>query len=114
MLNLGLNQTIGRLQREVSMRRAALCVLSTTLAIFLISACARPTRLDKDYGRSVKQARFNQILDPEAERNLEPVTGLDGKAAQAGIEKYRRTFEQSREAPLPPFQTGAPLSKVEK
>jgi len=93
------------------MRRAALYVLSTTLAIFLLSACAQPSRVDKDYGRSVKQARFNQVLHPEAEKNLEPVTGLDGKAAQASIEKYRKTFEQPREAPQPIAQTGAQVSK---
>ena len=78
------------------MARTALTILITLFSIFLMSACAGPTRLDKDYGRSVKQARINQILDPEAEKNLEPVTGLDGKAAKAGIEKYRMTFEGSR------------------
>ena len=88
------------------MRRGALYILITTLAIFLISACAQPSRVDKDYGRSVKQARFNQVLHPEAEKNLEPVTGLDGKAGQASIEKYRKTFEQPREASQPLIQTG--------
>ena len=78
------------------MRRAAVCILCIVLTIFLISACAGPTRVDKNYGKSFKQARVNQILDPEAEKNLEPVTGLDGKAAKAGIEKYRMTFEGSR------------------
>ena len=87
------------------MRRATLCVLSTTLALFLISSCAQPSRVDKNYGKSVKQALVNQILDPEAERNLEPVTGLDGKAGQASIGKYRKTFEQPREG-TQPGQTG--------
>jgi hypothetical protein len=89
------------------MRRAAICILCIVLTIFLISACAGPTRLDKDYGRSVKQAWINQTLDPEAEKNLEPVTGLEGKAAQSSIEKYRKTFEQSRDAPQPLIQTGS-------
>ena len=89
------------------MARAALTILITLFSIFLISACAGPTRLDKNYGRSVKQARINQILDPEAERNLEPVTGLDGKAAQIGIEKYRRGFEPAREIPQPMVQIGS-------
>jgi hypothetical protein len=88
------------------MRRLVLCILSTFLVIFLISACAQPTRLDKNYGRSFKEARVNQTLDPEAEKNLEPVTGLDGKAAQASIEKYRKAFEQPREIPQPIVQIG--------
>jgi hypothetical protein len=89
------------------MKRAALYILTTFLAIFLISACAQPSRLDRNYGRSLKQARLNQILDPGGEKNLEPVTGLDGKAAQASIEKYRKTFEQPRETPQPLVQLGA-------
>ncbi len=87
------------------MRKAALYILSTILASFLISACAHPSRVDKNYGRSVKQALVNQILVPEGERNLEPVTGLDGKAAQASIEKYRKMFEQPREVSQPLVQT---------
>jgi hypothetical protein len=89
------------------MRRAAICILCIVLTIFFISACAGPTRVEKNYGKSYKQALANQILDPEAEKNLEPVTGLDGKAAQSSIEKYRKTFEQSREAPQPLIQTGS-------
>ena len=88
------------------MRRAVICILCIVLTIFLISACAGPTRLDKDYGRSVKQARINQTLDPEAEKNLEPVTGFDGKAAQITIEKYRKSFEGSRVSGQPLAQTG--------
>ncbi len=87
------------------MRRAVLCVLSITLAILLF-ACAGPTRVEKNFGKSVRQARINQILDPEAEKNLEPVTGLDGKAAQATIERYRKTFEPNREVPQTLIQTG--------
>lgn len=87
------------------MRRAAFSILCIILATFLL-ACAGPSRLDKNFGKSVKQARINQTLDPEAGKNLEPVTGLDGKAAQSSIEKYRKTFEQSREASQPLIQIG--------
>jgi hypothetical protein len=89
------------------MRRVAFTILITLLAISLISACAKPTRLDKDFGKSVEQARVNQILDPEGEKNLEPVTGLDGRAAQGTIEKYRKSFEQAREIPQPLVQIGS-------
>lgn len=80
------------------MKRVVLCFLGIALAIFL-SACAGPTRVEKHFGKSFKQARFNQILDPEAERNLDPVTGIDGKAAEAGIKKYWKSFEGSHAGP---------------
>ncbi len=83
------------------MRRTTFYILSTTLVIFLISACAGPTRVEKNYGKSYKQALANQILDPEAEKNLEPVTGFDGKASQITVEKYRKGFEPSREGSQP-------------
>ncbi len=67
--------------------------------IFLISVgCAGPSRLEMDYGTSFKLAKFNQILNPEAEKNLEPVTGFDGPAAKNTLDKYQKDFEK----PTPP------------
>lgn len=71
------------------------------VGIFLISVgCAGPTRLEMDYGTSFKLAKFNQILNSEAEKNLEPVPGFDGRAAQAAIERYRKGFEEKSPAPV--------------
>jgi len=70
------------------------------VAIFLISVgCAGPTRVEMDYGTSFKLSKFNQTLNPEAEKNLEPVTGFDGGAAQATIGRYRKGFEEKTTAP---------------
>lgn len=77
-------------------------VLIGLIAMFLISAgCAgmKQSRLEMDYGTSLKLARFNQILNPEAEKNLEPVYGFDGQAAKAAIEKYRKGFEKPAKEP---------------
>jgi len=52
-----------------------------------------------DYGTSHKLAKFNQTLNPGAEKNLEPVTGFDGGAAQATIGKYHKGFEEKTPAP---------------
>ena len=76
---------------------------------FLFAGCAGPnpekvtltppSRLEMDYGTSFKLMKFNQIANPEAEKNLEPVTGMDGQAAKATIDKYRKDFEKPAEAP---------------
>ena len=42
------------------------------------------TALDQNWGRSVETAKFNQILNPEAGKNLNPVEGLSGPAAGNG------------------------------
>jgi hypothetical protein len=74
-------------------------LLIGVVGIFLISvSCAGPTRLEMDYGTSFKLAKFNQTLNPEAEKNLEPVTGFDGGAAHATMERYQKGFEK----PTPP------------
>ena len=36
------------------------------------------SQLDKNWGRSFESAKYNQILNPEAEKNLDPVEGLSG------------------------------------
>ena len=68
----------------------------------IATGCAQPlTRLDMDYGTSFKLAKFNQTLNPEAEKNLKPVTGLDGGAAKASVDMYRKDFEKPATAAMP-------------
>ena len=75
-----------------------LALIGMVALLGLAGACAGPTRLEMDYGTSFQLAKFNQILNPEAEKNLEPVTGLDGRAVQKTMERYRKDFEK----PIPP------------
>ncbi len=71
-------------------------LLGLIIGVIFLSACATQySKLDMDHGTSFKLATFNQIANPEAEKNLEPVYGLDGKAAQATIELYRKDFERA-------------------
>jgi hypothetical protein len=73
-------------------------ILSGWIALlFLLMSCAA-SRLETDFGTSSRLLKINQIHNPEAEKNVEPVYGLDGEAAQATTEKYRKDFEK----PPPP------------
>jgi len=63
-------------------------------AILLVGGCA-PSRLATDYGTSFQLQKYNQILNAEAEKNLEPVTGMNGRAAQSSEDKYQKSFEGS-------------------
>lgn len=64
------------------------------------------SKLEKNWGRSYESAKYNQILDPEAEKNLEPVTGLEGEAAKNSVEKYRKTFKGEEKADTYNFNLG--------
>ena len=57
------------------------------------------SRLEMDYGTSYKLAKYNQILNPQTERNLEPVLGLNGRAAEKALERYWKNFESSEKTP---------------
>ncbi len=60
------------------------CVLIGMIGLSMTyMACAGPSRLEMDYGTSDRLAKFNQTLNPEAVKNLKPVTGIDGQAAAA-------------------------------
>jgi hypothetical protein len=75
--------------------------LITALSVF--SGCGmfsqRETMLDRNWGRSLETAKQGQILNPGAGKNPEPVVvvGLDGQAAAAGMEKYRKGFKEKQQ-----------------
>ena len=59
--------------------------------LFFTVSCA-PSRLEMDYGTSYKLMHVNQVLNADAEKNLSPVVGLDGQAAQRLMETYSQGF----------------------
>ena len=52
------------------------------------------TALDQNWGRSVETAKFNQIVDPDAGKNVSPVEGLSGTAAGHTVDKYEMSFKE--------------------
>lgn len=69
--------------------------LSIVALISMAGCTKRPTTLGPDYGLAYTMARDHQILNPDAENNLDPVQGLeDGKAAKLTMERYRSSFEK--------------------
>jgi hypothetical protein len=71
--------------------------------------CA-PTSVEMDFGTSYKLSKYNQILNPGAEKNLKPVEGMDGEAANAAMEKYRKDFEKPAPEPAFTFSVGSGAS----
>ena len=81
-------------------------ILIVVLAVFSITlwGCAgnlpeaqRMDYLEMNWGKSFESAKKNQILNPEAGKSLEPVVGLDGQAAEYGVNKYKKSFEKEVE-----------------
>ena len=76
--------------------RTNICIVSLALVTLFLAGCAT-NRVEMDFGTSYKLAKFNQTLDPDAEKDLEPVYGIDGRAAGNTLEQYYKSFEK----PLP-------------
>jgi hypothetical protein len=79
------------------LKRIVTIILVLMVSFSIFSGCARTqkeTMLDRNWGRSFESAKYNQILNPEAGKDLEPVVGLDGQAAEKNMEKYRKGFEK--------------------
>ncbi len=83
---------------------AIIAILSFTAGLLI--SCAAPTRVETDYGTSYKLQKYNQIANPDAEKNLKPVEGLDGQAAAAAMTKRHKEFEKQEKAPSYIFNLG--------
>jgi hypothetical protein len=80
------------------MQVRCLIFIMVIIALAISLGCAgkpaqRETMLDKHWGSSFESAKYNQILNPDAGKNLDPVVGLDGPAAQQTMERYQEKFK---------------------
>ena len=83
------------------MLKKTIAITATCAMLALFAGCSgtdgslhKETLLDQNWGRSVETAKYNQILNPEAGKDLTPVEGLSGKAAGITVEKYEKSFKK--------------------
>lgn len=55
----------------------------------------KDSTLDKNWGRSYETAKYNQTLNPEAGKKLDPITGLDGDPSDYNTKKYKESFKKT-------------------
>jgi hypothetical protein len=66
------------------------------LGIIGLSGCAATTTPETDarLGESMTMLKAQQTLNPDASRNTNAVTGIDGKAAKGALDNYRDSFRK--------------------
>ena len=65
------------------------------VSVFVLAGCANQTPyMDKHFGNAVNSAKAQQTIYPEASLNTEPVTGVDGEAANSAVDRYHKSFVQ--------------------
>ena len=66
-----------------------------------LSGCAGNASLvEQEWGVSHKLAVANQTLNADADKNLEPVSGLSNTAADKAVNKYNKEFDKAAPAPV--------------
>ena len=69
-----------------------LSVIMLTVAALICGACATPSRVTDNWGTAYYAQMHGQTLNPEASKNLQPVEGLYGQAAEAAMGQYLKSF----------------------
>ena len=84
------------------MSMKTLCMVMAGAMVILVCSCKpKPVILGKNLGATVKIAIEGQILNPEAQSNLHPVEGMDGKTAEIVMEDYRKGFDSEKKGDDP-------------
>jgi hypothetical protein len=73
-------------------------LLAAAAAMLALQACSTSPALDARFGDAANIAKAQQTLNPDASKNRNVVAGLDGKAAQETMVRYRESFKN----PPPP------------
>ena len=59
-----------------------------------IPSSRQNTLLNRNFGRAYETAKYNQILNPDAGKNLQPVDGLDGQLVKKNLDAYQKGKEE--------------------
>ncbi len=73
----------------------------------------KPTELEKSFGDAYYASIKNQTLNPDASKNLAPVTGINGKTAEEILKTYHKSYQKGQPAStyIMNIGQGAGLSK---
>ncbi len=66
----------------------------------------KQTELEKSFGDAYYASIKNQTLNPDAAKNLSPVTGMDGRTAEEILKMYHKSYQKEQAAPTYIFNVG--------
>ncbi len=88
------------------MKKIFFVLINLLVIVLLLGGCTGFSgRLENDYGNSQRLAIANQTLNPEAEKNLEPVYGIDGNTSTIIVKRFRDSFTECSSKPNSPLET---------
>ncbi|MBW2491615.1 MAG: hypothetical protein JRE65_10760 [Deltaproteobacteria bacterium] len=76
------------------MIKNSLIIIGIIVAVLLVTACSGTETLSqRNWGKSYETAVYNQMINPDANKSLNPVDSLDGQASENNMQKYRDGFK---------------------
>ena len=76
------------------MLKKSLIIIGITAVVSMVSACSGTETLSQQiWGKSYETAVYNQMVNPDADKTLNPVDSLDGQAAENNLQRYRDGFK---------------------
>ena len=74
---------------------AIISTMSVVLSCSGTTSAQKETLLDRNWGRSLEGIRYMQMVDPETNKNVDPVLGSDGNASVNNVDKYHNSFKET-------------------
>lgn len=71
-------------------------ITGTALLVIMISGCAGTPELDKNWGRSYKEAKTTQTVNPDGQYNTAPVEGQQGPVVERILEDYLKNEPEAK------------------
>jgi hypothetical protein len=79
------------------MLKKSLIIVGIISTVSMVSACSGTDTLSqRNWGKSYETAAYNQILNPDADKTVNPVDSLDGQAAENDLKRYRDGFKEKK------------------
>ena len=66
-------------------------IAGAALLAIMISGCAGTPELDENWGRSFKEAKATQTINPNGQYNMAPVEGQQGPKVERILEDYLKS-----------------------
>lgn len=69
-------------------------LLTLVIPVALLAGCASTTpNYDVKFGSALREAKHKMTINPDAGKKPDPVTGIDGVAAQESMKRYHDSFK---------------------
>ena len=76
------------------MFKRSLIIVGIIAGVSVVFACSGTDTLSqRNWGKSYETAVYNQMLNPDADKTINPVDSLDGQAAENNLQRYRNGFK---------------------